>query len=64
MLKRNVYTPEDEYHFLMVCPDYDSIRLDFFPSNMVENVRLNKFYSFMNSKKKKKKKGARYYLTC
>ena len=37
-LKRNVYTLEDEYHFSMVCPDYDNIRLDFFPSNMVENV--------------------------
>ena len=37
----------------MVCPDYDNIRLDFFPSNMVENVSLNKFYSFMNSKKER-----------
>ena len=40
------------FSFLMVCLDYDNIRLNFFPSNMVENVSLNKFYSFMNSKKR------------
>lgn len=49
-IKRNAYTLEDEYHFLMVCPEYEDIRYNFFPENMMENVSLNKFYSFISSK--------------
>lgn len=48
-IKRNAYTLEDEYHFLMVCPEYEDIRYNLFPENMMENVSLNKFYSFVSS---------------
>ena len=49
-IQRNVYILEDEYHFLMVCPEYEDLRYNFFPENMLTNVNLNKFYSFMTSK--------------
>ena len=49
-LKRNVYSIEDEYHFLMVCPYYEDIRYKYFPDSMLENVSLNKFYNFLKSK--------------
>ena len=49
-VRRNAYVLEDEYHFLMVCPQYEDIRYKFFPDNMIDNVSLNKFYSFLTSK--------------
>lgn len=33
----------------MVCPEYEDIRYNLFPENMMENVSLNKFYSFVSS---------------
>lgn len=49
-LQRNIYTVEDEYHFLMICPEYDLIRYEFFPENMLVNICLDKFYKFVSSK--------------
>ena len=49
-VNRNVYTIEDEYNFLMVCPQYEDIRYKYFPENMLLHVNLDKFYSFINSK--------------
>ena len=49
-VRRNAYVLEDEYHFLMVCPQNEDIRYKFFPDNMIDNVSLNKFYSFLTSK--------------
>ena len=34
----------------MVCPEYEDLRYNFFTENMLTNVNLNKFYSFMTSK--------------
>ena len=51
-VQRNAYVLEDEYHFLMVCPQYEDLRYKFFPENMITNVSLNKFYQFLTSKKK------------
>ena len=30
-LKRNVYVIEDEFHFMMVCPEYEPLRYELFP---------------------------------
>ena len=49
-LKRNIYTIEDEYHFLMVCPQYEDIRYIYFPENMLNYVTIDKFYSFISSR--------------
>ena len=50
-VQRNAYVLEDEYHFLMVCPQYEDLRYNFFPEkNMITNVSLNKFYQFLTSK--------------
>ena len=34
----------------MACPEYEDVRYNLFPENMLANVNLNKFYSFMTSK--------------
>ena len=49
-LKRNIYTIEDEYHFLMVCPQYEDIRYIYFPENMLNYVTIDKFYNFISSR--------------
>ena len=50
-VRRNAYVLEDEYRFLMVCPQYEDIRYKFvFSDNMIDDVSLNKFYSFLSSK--------------
>ena len=47
--KRKVNTLEDEYHFLMVCPQYEEIRYKFFPERMMVHVSLNMFYNFVST---------------
>ena len=62
-VRRNAYALEDEYHFLMVCPQYEDIRYRFFSGNMIDNQRLNKFYSFLTSKNELVIKSLAKYLS-
>ena len=49
-LKRNVYVIEDEFHFMMVCPEYEHLRYDFFLYEAFSNLSLNSFYKLMKTK--------------
>ena len=40
-LKRNVYVIEDEFYFIMVCPEYEHLRYELFPYEAFSNVSLN-----------------------
>ena len=40
-LKRSVFVIEDEYHFVMVCPEYEQIRYEYFPQYMLTNISYN-----------------------
>ena len=42
-LKRNVYVIEDEFHFMMVCPEYGPLRYELFPYEAYSNMSLNSF---------------------
>ena len=42
-LKRNVYVIEDEFHFMMVCPEYEPLRYELFPYEAYSNISLNSF---------------------
>ena len=48
-LKRNVYVNEDEFHFMIVCPEYEPSRYDLFPDEKLWNISLNLFYSFVKT---------------
>ena len=43
-LRKNVYTIADEYHILMVCPEYENIRIQYFAPIMLSHISLNKLY--------------------
>ena len=49
MHKKKYIYDQDEYHFVMVCPQYEDMRYSYFPENMTVHVSLNKFYSFISS---------------
>ncbi len=48
-LKRNVCVIEDEFHFVLVCPLYDELRLKYL-MDIIGNqyVTLNLFYTMMS----------------
>ena len=54
-LKRNVYVTEDEFHFMMVCPEYEPLRYELFPYETLSNISLNSFYNFMKTEDENKK---------
>ena len=47
-LKRSVFVIENEYHFVMVCPEYEQLRYEYFPQYMLTNISLIKFYNFLS----------------
>ena len=47
-LKRSVFVIEDKYHFVMVCPDYEQLRYEYFPQYMLTNVSFINFYNFLS----------------
>ena len=51
MYSKKCFVLEEECHFLMLCPEYEDVCYNLFPEIMLTNVNLNKFYSFMTSKK-------------
>ena len=54
-LKRNVNVAEDEFHFMMVCPEYKSLRYELFPHETLSNISLNSFfYNFMKTEDENK----------
>ena len=38
---------EDEYHFMMICPAYNTLRQQYLPSSICNAPTLNKFIVFM-----------------
>ena len=42
-LKRNVFVVEDEFHFMMVCPEYQPFRYEMLPHDVYTNASLNTF---------------------
>ena len=48
-LKRNVFVVEDEFHFMMVCPEYEPLRYELFPYDAYLNISLNTFYNLMKT---------------
>ena len=48
-LKRNVYTVEDEFHFLCICPSYQDIRLLYFKPQWITGIiTIHRFYHIMS----------------
>ena len=41
---------EDEFHFLLVCPLYDILRVKYIPNHFYENPNLYNFVSLMSMK--------------
>ena len=46
-LQRNVYVVEDEFHFFMLCPMYDTLRNMYFKPQWKANISVQKFYIIM-----------------
>ena len=46
-LQRNVYVIEDEFHFFMVCPMYNTLRDMYFRPEWKMNINEQKFYRIM-----------------
>ena len=51
-LKHNIYTIEDEFHFLLLCPLYDNLRADYLNDLCANNIMcLQFFYKLMSEYK-------------
>ena len=46
-MQRNVYVVEDEFHFFMVCPMYNTLRDMYFRPEWKMNINEQKFYRIM-----------------
>ena len=46
-LQRNVYVVEDEFHFFLLCPMYDTLRNMYFKPQWKANISVQKFYIIM-----------------
>ena len=48
-LNRNIYVIEDEFHFFMVCPTYNDLRILYFNTSWRAFITVQHFYSIMHT---------------
>ena len=53
---------EDEYHFLLVCKQYEDLRYDYLPNKYFERPNLHKLTILMSSKKEALIKNIALYI--